>query len=267
VFEFKPVAPDDARGAIARAFRLCGEEAGLDIRLEEGVLDHIARSCGGDLRKAVSAAELLVGALPLGAGGVVTLQDAIAVSQRSAMRYDRDGDSHYDILSAYQKSMRGSDPSAAVHYLSRLLEAGDIASACRRLLVCAAEDVGLAYPSIIPIVKACVDSALQVGLPEARIPLAVGVILCANSPKSNSACVAADAAAADIKRGESGPVPAFLRTEKYLYPHSYPGGYVAQQYLPNAIKDKVYYTPGDNKTEQAAKSYWSAIRKTPRESP
>ena len=194
-----------------------------------------------------------------------------ALSQKSAMRYDREGDSHYDILSALQKSIRGSDPDAAVHYLARLMEAGDLLSACRRLLVIASEDIGLAFPQAIAIVKACVDSALQLGLPEARIPLAEAAVLLATAPKSNSAYVALDAAQADIRNGKSGDIPRELqnvhadsagleRDQNYKYPHSYPSRWVRQQYLPDAIKNARYYEYADNKTEQAAKKYWDIVK-------
>ena len=189
-----------------------------------------------------------------------------------SVRYDRDGEEHYDIISAYQKSMRGSDPDAAIYYLARLLAAGDLQSACRRLLVCAAEDVGLAYPQIIPIVKAAVDSALQLGLPEARIPLADAVILVATSPKSNSGEEAINAAMADVKAGVTGPIPRQLqnkhfdgldaakRGQNYLYPHSFPNHYVKQQYLPDSLKNRTYYLFGDNSAEQRFKEYWDKIK-------
>ena len=205
-------------------------------------------------------------------GNAPTLEDAKAVSQKSAMRYDRDGDSHYDILSAFQKSIRGSDPSAAVHYLARLLEAGDLASACRRMLVTASEDIGLAYPQAMSIVKACVDSAFQLGLPEARIPLAEAVILLATAPKSNSAIRAIDAALSDIRNGKGVQIPSTIQDTHYtgakklgrggyVYPHDYPGHYYDQQYLPDDIKNEKYYEFGDNKTEQLAKKYWDEIKK------
>ena len=189
------------------------------------------------------------------------------------MRYDREGDEHYDILSAFQKSMRGSDPNAALHYLARLLEAGDLPSATRRLMVCACEDVGLAYPMIIPIVKAAVDAALQVGLPEARIPLADAVVLVCNSPKSNSAYVGIDRAIADIRAGKTGPIPRTLQNKHYdgadnpnkgqfyIYPQDCPNHWINQQYLPDAIKNAVYYEYGDNKNEQAARAYWEPIKR------
>jgi putative ATPase len=189
------------------------------------------------------------------------------------MRYDREGDEHYDIISAYQKSMRGSDPNAALHYLARLLEAGDLVSACRRLMVCACEDVGLAYPQIIPIVKAAVDAANMLGLPEARIPLADAVVLVATSPKSNSAYNGINAAMADVQKGRTGPVPRQLQNvhcdgednpskgQFYIYPHSYRNHWVPQQYLPDAIKDAVYYEFGDNRTERTAGEYWEKVKK------
>ena len=260
VFEFKAVPPQEVKRAVLRAFGKAGEQYEQAFTLEEGAADYIAASCGGDVRKALNAVEALTLAC---ADGHISLEAAQAVSQRSAMRYDRDGDVHYDILSAFQKSLRGSDENAALHYLARLLEAGDLISACRRLLVCAAEDVGLAWPQIIPIVKACVDSAMQLGLPEARIPLANAVILVATSPKSNTAICAIDAAMQDVEQGKGGDIPDSLRDGhyegakklghaiSYRYPHDF-GGWVAQQYLPDALKDRTYYTFGNNKTEQAA---------------
>ena len=195
------------------------------------------------------------------------------VARRTAMRYDWAGDDHYDIVSAYQKSMRGSDPDAALHYLGRLLEAGDLVSACRRLMVCACEDVGLAYPQIMPIVKAAVDIANMVGLPEARIPLANAVVLVATSPKSNTAYMGINRAMADLKRGRSGPIPrqlqnkhfdgedALVKGQNYKYPHDFPGRWVEQQYLPDALAGTVYYEYGENKNEQAARAYWDKIKK------
>ena len=203
VFEFKPVEREEVARAVERAFRLLAEESGLSLRLEDGVAAYIAMACGGDVRKAMNAAELCAVAAQGGEEAVVTMALARELTQRSALRYDRSGDEHYDILSAFQKSMRGSDPDAAVHYLARLLEAGDLPSACRRLMVCACEDVGLAWPQIIPIVKAAVDAAMMVGLPEARIPLADAVILVALAPKSNSGEAAINAAMADIQKGKT----------------------------------------------------------------
>ncbi|MBQ9860318.1 MAG: replication-associated recombination protein A [Clostridia bacterium] len=274
VFEFRAVEPADIVPAVQRGFAFLEGEKNTSITVEEGVYEHIARSCGGDVRKALNAVELCVLASPVTEGGIVVTMDiASQLAQRSAMRYDREGDEHYDIISAYQKSMRGSDPNAALHYLARLLEAGDLPSACRRLLVCASEDVGLAYPQILPIVKAAVDIALQVGLPEARIPLADAVVLVCQAPKSVAAHDAIDAAMADIRAGKSGPIPRQLQNKHfdgdevenkgqfYQYPHAFPGHWVQQQYLPDALRDAVYYTPGDNKTEQSFAAYWKDIKK------
>lgn len=272
VFEFKPLCAEELVPAVERAMRLMGEKNGLAWSAEPEVAGYIASACGGDVRKAVNTVELLFyGAREEADGLHITLDDAKAVAWRSAMRYDRDGDSHYDIISAFQKSIRGSDPDAAIHYLARLLEAGDIISPCRRLLVIAAEDVGLAYPIAISIVKSCVDSARELGLPEAQIPLAEATILLATAPKSNSAVVAIEQAAADVKAGRTGDIPRHLKNvhadgaevksvEKYKYAHSYKNHYVAQQYLPDAIKDRKYYEYGENKTEQAARKYWDAIK-------
>ena len=273
VFEFKSVEPAEVEKAILRGFAAMEEETGDPIRLEDGVVTHIAQSCGGDVRKSLNTVELLsLSARAEEDGRFVSLELARELSQRSAMRYDREGDEHYDIVSAYQKSMRGSDPDAAIHYLARLLEAGDLPSACRRLMVCACEDVGLAYPMIIPIVKAAVDAALQVGMPEARLCLADAVILVATAPKSNTAHNAINEAMEDLKQGKSGPIPRTLQNKHfdgedaevkgqfYQYPHDFPGRWVDQQYLPDALKDRVYYHFGENKTEQAAKAYWERVK-------
>lgn len=273
VFEFKSVTAREIEPAVLRAFRALAEESHEEFELEDGVLRHIASGCGGDVRKAVNSAELCwLAADVTETGRFVRLETAQQLTQRSAFKYDKDGDEHYDIISAYQKSMRGSDPDAAVHYLARLLEAGDLPSACRRLLVCANEDVGLAYPQLIPIVQAAVDSALQLGLPEARIPLANAVILVATAPKSNSGYNAINAALADLKAGKSGPVPRQLQNKHfdgednarkgqfYEYPHSYPHHWLEQQYLPDALVGRTYYEWGDNKNEQAAKAYWDKIK-------
>ena len=273
VFEFKPVEQDEVAKAVERAFRLLAEETDTPVQLEKGVPAYIAMACGGDVRKAMNAAELCTVAAQGGEENTVTMDLARQLTQRSAMRYDKSGEEHYDILSAFQKSMRGSDPDAAIHYLARLLEAGDLTSACRRLMVCACEDVGLAWPQIIPIVKAAVDAALMVGLPEARIPLADAVILTALAPKSNSGESAIDAAMADIKKGKTGNIPRTLQNvhydsaevEKkgqfYQYPHAFPNHWVEQQYLPDVLKNARYYEFGENKNEQSFKTYWDNIRK------
>ena len=273
VFEFKPVEREEVARAVERAFRLLAEESGLSLRLEDGVAAYIAMACGGDVRKAMNAAELCTVAAQGGEEMVVTMALARELTQRSALRYDRSGDEHYDILSAFQKSMRGSDPDAAVHYLARLLEAGDLPSACRRLMVCACEDVGLAWPQIIPIVKAAVDAAMMVGLPEARIPLADAVILVALAPKSNSGEAAINAAMADIQKGKTGSIPRTLQNKHYdsaevqnkgqfyQYPHDFPNHWVDQQYLPDTLLGARYYSFGENKNEQSFKAYWENIKK------
>ncbi|SMC36907.1 replication-associated recombination protein A [Papillibacter cinnamivorans] len=273
VFEFKPVPPEEISRAVRRAFTVISGKEELPLVWDEGIVDAVARSCGGDVRKAVNAAELLAASAAMKDGKRhVRPEDVSAVSQRSSMRYDRDGDSHYDVISAFQKSIRGSDPDAAVHYLARLLEAGDLPSVCRRLLVVASEDIGLAHPQAISVVKACVDSALQLGLPEARIPLSEAVLLLATAPKSNSAITAVDAALADIRAGRGGEVPPHLmdshypgaeklgRGRTYQYPHSYPGHYTSQQYLPDSLKNARYYEYGDNKAESAARRYWEELK-------
>ncbi|MBQ2815651.1 MAG: replication-associated recombination protein A [Clostridia bacterium] len=273
VFEFKPVDIKDIELAVRRAVDFLSNESGKNIAIEDEAVSVIASGCGGDVRKSLNAVELCALCVSNDENPIITAEIATQLSQKSAMRYDRDGDAHYDIFSAFQKSMRGSDPDAALHYLARLLEAGDLAGACRRLIVCASEDVGLAYPQIIPIVKACIDSAFQVGLPEARIPLANAVILVSTAPKSNSAICAIDAALADIRAGKTGAIPDNLRdghysgaqklghANGYVYPHSYPNHYYKQQYLPNEIKNAAYYIYGDNKNEQAFKAYWDAVKK------
>ncbi|MDR0987153.1 MAG: replication-associated recombination protein A [Ruminococcus sp.] len=304
IFEFKPVSPNELKPAIERAFRIAGEYNSRTLEIEDGVIDYIAAGCGGDVRKSINCAELCVlSAEPTSKedGGVsvaeepvksfsqddvntgkddftdkspylVTLETAKLLTQRSNMRYDRDGDEHYDILSALQKSIRGSDENAALHYAARLFAAGDMLSLCRRLMVIACEDIGLAYPAAISIVRACVESAKELGLPEARIPLAEAIILLCTAPKSNSGILAIDAASADIENGFSGGIPANLRDSHYggaaklghgggyKYPHDYPNHFTPQQYLPDPLKDKVYYSFGDNKTEQAAKQYRDRIR-------
>ena len=272
VFEFKPLDTKDLEPAINRAIARMEERLGAKAKVEPGVVEHIAAACGGDCRKAMNAVELLMNAAPRkGKSLAITLDDAKAVAQRSAMRYDREGDDHYDIASALMKSLRGSDPDAALHYLSRLLEAGDMITAIRRILCSASEDVGMAYPQAALIVRALVDNALQVGLPEAQLPLGQAVILLATAPKSNSVVEAIGAAWADVRAGKLGDYPRHLqnvhadsagqeRDQGYLYPHSFPGHWVKQQYLPDILVGTQYYFYGDNKTEQAAKQYWDKIK-------
>ncbi|HPY83452.1 MAG TPA: replication-associated recombination protein A [Ruminococcus flavefaciens] len=268
VFEFKPVTADQLIPAIKRAFRLIGEESGSEVVYTDAICRTIAYGCGGDVRKAMNTAELCTVCGEVSDGRItITPESLELLSQRSNMRYDRDGDEHYDILSAFHKSVRGSDENAALHYAARLIEAGDIISLCRRLLCIASEDVGLAYPQAVQITKACVDSALQLGLPEAKLPIAEATILLATAPKSNSACMAIDAALADLQSCDALDYPRHLQNkhfdgqgaavvgQHYKYPHDYHNHYVRQQYLPDALKDHVYYEFGDNKQEQAALQY------------
>ena len=273
VFEFKSVPSDEVVRAVYRSAELLEQEQGIKIDLPCECAEKIASGCGGDVRKAMNALELsVISADVEGDTRKVTLEIVEQLVQKSALRYDKDGDEHYDIVSAYQKSMRGSDTDAALHYLARLLEAGDLISACRRLMVCACEDVGVAYPQLIPIVKSCVDIAHDVGLPEARIPLADAVVMVCNAPKSNSAYMGINLAMQDVKNGKTGPVPRQLQNmhydgednqnkgQFYLYPHDYENHFVHQQYLPNEIRNRVYYRYGDNKNEQAFKAYWDKIK-------
>ncbi|MBQ4569958.1 MAG: replication-associated recombination protein A [Ruminococcus sp.] len=273
VFEFKPVEAQELEPAVRRAVDFLSAEKNVQIEISDDAVRTIASSCGGDVRKALNAVELCVISSPEEDGvRKVSLEHAKELSQQSAFRYDRDSDEHYDVISAYQKSMRGSDPDAALHYLARLLKAGDLPSACRRLMVCACEDVGLAYPQIIPIVKSCVDIAQAVGLPEAKLPLADAVILVCLAPKSNSAHDAIAAAMADVDAGKAGAIPRTLQNmhydgadnknpgQFYQYPHSFPDHYLPQQYLPDNLQGSSYYNYGDNKNEQAFKVYWDRIK-------
>ena len=273
VFEFKQISASAALQAVRRAVSFMEQRTALTAVPEDGALEYIASSCGGDLRKAMNAVEVLFSAgIPQDGKLPLTLADAKEVTQKSALRADRDGDNYYDLLSALHKSIRGSDPDAACHYLARLLEAGQMPSACRRLMCVAAEDVGLAYPQILPIVNACVDMALKLGMPEARLPLADAAVLMATSPKSNSSYLAIDAALDDVRKGKSGDFPRHLqnvhvdtytmeREQGYLYPHNYPNHWVKQQYLPDELVGAHYYEYGPNKLEQAAKQYWDSIKK------
>jgi len=272
VFEFKQISAEAVLKAIRRAVSYLEEKYSINAEPEDGSLEYIAGSCGGDLRKAMNAVEVLFSAGRAKDGSLsITLDDAKAVSQKSALRADRDGDNYYDLLSALQKSIRGSDPDAACHYLARLLEAGQMTSACRRLMVIAAEDIGLAYPQVIPVVNACVDMALKLGMPEARIPLGDAAVLMATSPKSNSGHLALDAALEDVRKGKGRGFPRQLQNmhadtytmeqdQGYLYPHNYPNHWVKQQYLPDDLVGAQYYTYGQNKLEQAAKQYWDSVK-------
>ena len=272
VFEFKEVSPQESKKAICRAVDILSKER--DVTFDDEAIEHIAHLSGGDVRKALNSVEVcMIAANPDENGKIhVTLDTAVDCTQKKAIRYDKDGDSHYDIISAFQKSIRGSDPDAAMHYLARLVSSDDLQIIIRRLLVIAAEDVGLAYPQAISIVKSCCDAALQLGFPEARIPLAEATLLLATAPKSNSAITAIDAAISDLEKGNTGDIPPHLKDSHYegaakmgrgvtyKYPHSYPNHYVNQQYLPDKIKDRKYYEPGDNKFEQSLKAYFDKIK-------
>lgn len=272
IFEFKAIEAAEIEPAVLRGLEKMSQRLGEQVVWEDGVPAQISASCGGDVRKALNSVELLVSSANECEGKrLVTIEDAKLVTQRSAMRYDREGDDHYDVASALMKSLRGSDPNAALHYLARLLEAGDMITAIRRILCSASEDIGMAYPQGALIVKALVDNALQLGLPEAKLPLAHAVILLATAPKSNSVCAAIDAAMADVRAGKTGAIPRHLqnvhadsagmeREQGYLYPHSFPGHWVEQQYLPDELAEAVYYLYGDNKAEQAARAYWERLK-------
>ncbi len=275
VFEFKPIESEEIKQAITRAIeKLQKEMPENKILFDEQATEHISLMANGDVRKALNAVEVCIYSVMPDMEGIisVTLETAEQASQKNAMTYDKLGDNHYDLVSALQKSIRGSDADAAIHYMARLISAGDMMSVCRRLMVIACEDVGLAYPQAVSIVKSCVDCAFQLGLPEARIPLAEAVILLATAPKSNSAYMAINSAMADIEKGDTGSIPRQLQNmhfdgegasekgQNYLYPHDYPDHYVKQQYLPDKIKDKKYYVPQDNKFEQNSAAYWNKIK-------
>ena len=272
VFEFKQITAEDALPAVNRGISIMEQRLGANVECEDGVKEHLAWACGGDIRKAMNAIEVLLSAAKREQGKIlVTMKDAQTVAQRSAMRYDREGDAHYDIASALMKSMRGSDPDAALHYLARFLEAGDLITPIRRILCSASEDVGMAYPQAAMMVKALVDNALQLGLPEAQLPLAQAVVLLATAPKSNSVYEGIAAARADVRAGKAGDIPRELqnvhadsagmeREQGYRYPHQFPNHWVKQQYLPDELADTQYYRYGDNKQEQAAKRYWDQIK-------
>jgi putative ATPase len=275
VFEFKPLSKEDIVKSLLRAVKAVENELkDTKVICDESILEFLAENSGGDLRKSINNLQLTLYTASRNIDGniEITLEIAKECSGKKALNYDKLGDNHYDVLSAFQKSIRGSDPDGAIHYLARLVKAGDLISICRRLMVIASEDIGLAYPSAISIVKSCVDSAMQLGFPEARIPLAEAVILLATSPKSNSAINAIDNALKDLDNINVGEVPEYLkdahyggaqklnRGTGYKYPHNYKNHYVKQQYLPNNIKNAVYYIPGDNKMENSAKAYMSFIR-------
>ena len=274
IFEFKPIKPYDIEKAVNRAITIMANRLNQKVDIEKDVVKYLSTICGGDCRKAINSVELMFNICNhYDQTYFFTMNEAHQIGQRSAMRYDRDGDEHYDTLSAFQKSIRGSDPDAGLFYLAKLLEAGDLISPCRRLLVIASEDVGLAYPQAASIVKSLVDSAMQLGLPEARLPLAEAVILLATSPKSNSVILAIDKALDLVREGKGSKIPTNLldthyagssklgHGEGYKYAHNYENHYVKQQYLPDDIKNEVIYEYQDNKMEKTTKNYWENIKK------
>lgn len=271
--EFKPLTIKNIILGLERAILIEEEKLKFKIKYETGVLDYIAEVSSGDLRRALNTLELIINTYAIYNTEelIIDIEKAIECSQSKITNYDRDGDGHYNSLSYFQKSIRGSDPQASIHALARLIKAGDLTSICRRLLVIATEDIGLAYPQAISIVKACTDSALQLGFPEARIPLAEATLLLAELPKSNSAYLAIDNALNDLESLDVGQIPtnlcdqnsnfAYKNKKQYIYPHDYPNHYVDQQYMPDNIINKIYYEHGENKFEQNLKSYWDKIKK------
>lgn len=277
VFEFKPLKKEDILSGLNRAiYIVCKESSDIKIDADIKALNYIAEVSGGDMRRALNSLQLAIFSSSKEDDGSIhiNIDNSMECTQTKILNYDKFGDSHYDVLSAFQKSIRGSDPDAAIHYLARLIEAGDIISICRRLMVIAAEDVGLAYPNAVVIVKSCVDSAMNLGLPEARIPLAQAVLVLATSPKSNSVLKAIDLALMDIHSKDVGDIPDHLkdshyegakkmgRGNEYKYPHNYENNYIKQQYLPDNIKNQVYYLPGKNKMEAKIANYMKEIKDT-----
>ena len=265
VFEFKAIDKSEIEKGLKRAAKELG------VTLEEEALSMLALACNGDMRKALNNLEFLANSL--GKKKKISLDMVNSLVDKANISYDRSEDKHFDNLSAFMKSLRGSDPDAALFYLAKMLEAGDLIAACRRLLCSASEDVGMAYPNIIPIVKAAVDSALQLGMPEARLPLANATILIATAPKSNSGVLAIDSAINAVHQGKGINVPRSLQNthydgkdakvkgQNYKYPHDYSHHWVKQQYLPDDIKDSKFYVYQDNKFEQALKEYWDKVKK------
>lgn len=273
IFEFRPLTNREVQTVLERILEKYAAMHRCSFDFEKGILPYVAGVSGGDARKAINILEVLISVSDFYNNTYrLSLESAKALAL-SPVHYDKDGDEHYDLLSAFQKSIRGSDPDASIFYLAKLLACKDLLSPCRRLLVIASEDVGLAYPQAAVTVKALVDSALQLGLPEARIPLAEAVLLLATAPKSNSAVLAIDAAMEDIEKGLGKNVPSHLKDGHYpgaaqldhavgyVYPHIYPNHYVVQQYLPDDLTYRIYYHYGENKLEQNTKNYWDLIKK------
>ena len=275
IFEFKPVGEEDIKKALDRAITLRSKEFNeISVKVTHEAIEYLAAYCNGDVRKALNGLEVALNSTKPNDDKeiVIDLEVVKDSTQSKVIAFDMDGDAHYDILSAFQKSIRGSDADAAIHYLARLIKGGDLISICRRLQVIAAEDIGLAYPQAALIVKSLVDSARELGFPEARIPLAEATILLATSPKSNSSYVAINRALADLENMTIDDIPMHLKDAhyegaskmgrgiEYKYPHVYENHYVKQQYLPDNIKNKVYYEYGDNKMEKTTKEYWNRVK-------
>ena len=275
IFEFKPVGEEDIKKALDRAITLRSKEFNeISVKVTKEAIEYLAAYCNGDVRKALNGLEVALNSTKPNDDKeiVIDLEVVKDSTQSKVIAFDMDGDAHYDILSAFQKSIRGSDADAAIHYLARLIKGGDLISICRRLQVIAAEDIGLAYPQAALIVKSLVDSARELGFPEARIPLAEATILLATSPKSNSSYVAINRALADLENMTIDDIPMHLKDAhyegaskmgrgiEYKYPHAYENHYVKQQYLPDNIKNKVYYEYGDNKMEKTTKEYWNRVK-------
>ena len=275
IFEFKPVGEEDIKKALDRAITLRSKEFNeIYIKVTNEAIEYLAAYCNGDVRKALNGLEVALNSTKPNDDKeiVIDLEVVKDSTQSKVIAFDMDGDAHYDILSAFQKSIRGSDADAAIHYLARLIKGGDLISICRRLQVIAAEDIGLAYPQAALIVKSLVDSARELGFPEARIPLAEATILLATSPKSNSSYVAINRALADLENMTIDDIPMHLKDAhyegaskmgrgiEYKYPHAYENHYVKQQYLPDNIQNKVYYEYGDNKMEKTTKEYWNRVK-------
>ena len=275
IFEFKPVGEEDIKKALDRAINLRSKEFNeISIKVTKEAIEYLAAYCNGDVRKALNGLEVALNSTKPNDDKeiVIDLEVVKDSTQSKVIAFDMDGDAHYDILSAFQKSLRGSDADAAIHYLARLIKGGDLISICRRLQVIAAEDIGLAYPQAALIVKSLVDSARELGFPEARIPLAEATILLATSPKSNSSYVAINRALEDLENMTIDDIPMHLKDAhyggaskmgrgiEYKYPHAYENHYVKQQYLPDNIQNKVYYEYGDNKMEKTTKEYWNRVK-------
>lgn len=275
IFEFKPLENTELMKAVDRAITMVEKElSGTKIKFSEEAKEYVVNVSGGDVRKTLNSVEIAIYSTNKDEDGnvVIDLDTIKECTQKNILNFDKDGDNHYDILSAFQKSIRGSDADAAIFYLAMLIKGGDIKSICRRLLVIASEDIGLAYPQAISIVKACTDSALELGLPEGRIPLAEAVILLATAPKSNSAITAIDKALGDLDSMNVGAIPDYLkdghyegakklgRMQNYKYPHDYKNNYVKQEYLPLNVTEKKYYKYGENKFEDKCREYWERIK-------